>query len=210
MHDIDRTQVGSGSGPDTFQYRGRAGGVLSEEQETDLAMELLSTSSEAELENFLGDLIKSAGSAIGSFVRSPTGQAITGALKSAAKQYLPVAGQAIGGYFGGQTGADIGGQLGSAVGGAFEQESGEQELEDAKTFVRMAVDAVKNAAAAPPTANPRVVAQQAVAQAAKTFLPGLAGGAAGPATSADGGGSAGRGHSGRWIRRGSKIILHGV
>jgi uncharacterized protein (DUF697 family) len=157
MHDIDRTQFGFGSGPNPFQYGGRGPGghILSEEQEADLAMELLSASNEQELENFLGDLIKKAGSAVGSFIKSPTGQALTGTLKDLAKQYLPVAGKALGSMIGGQTGANIGGQLGSAVSGAFEMEAGEQEMEDAKTFVRLAVDAAKNAAAAPPNANPR-------------------------------------------------------
>ena len=213
MHDIDRTQIGFGSGPDAFQYRGGrgGGGILSEEQETDLAMELLSAGSDQELEQFLGDLIKKAGSAIGSFVKSPTGQALTGVLKNVAKQYLPVAGKALGGMIGGSTGADIGGQLGSAVGGAFEAESGEQEMEDAKTFVRMAVDAVKNAAAAPPSSNPRTVAQQAITQAAQVHAPALLqqGGASAPAAG-NGGTSSGRGHSGRWMRRGNRIVLYGV
>jgi hypothetical protein len=208
MHDIDRTQIGFGSEPDTFHYR-KHGGVLSEEQENDLAMELLSAESEEELENFLGDLIKKAGSAIGSFIKSPTGQALTGVLKGAAKKYLPAAAKALGGYIGGSTGADIGGQIGSAVSGAFETEFGERELEDAKTFVRMAVDAVKNAAAAPPSANPRAVAQQAIAQAAKVHIPGLLETTTAPSTSGAGA-SVGRGHSGRWMRRGSKIVLYGV
>ena len=128
MHDIDRTQVGYGSGPDPFQFRGagRGGRGITEEQEADLAMELLSTGNEQELEYFLGDLIKKAGSAVGTFIKSPTGQALTGTLKDLAKQYLPVAGKALGGMIGGQTGANIGGQLAGAVSGAFEMESGEQ------------------------------------------------------------------------------------
>jgi hypothetical protein len=211
MHDIDRTQFGFGSGPNQFQYGGRDGGrILSEEQEADLAMELLSASNEQELENFLGDLLKTAGSAVGSFIKSPSGQALTGTLKDLAKQYLPVAGKALGSMIGGQTGANIGGQLGSAVSGAFEMEAGEQEMEDAKTFVRLAVDAAKNAAAAPPNANPRAVAQQAIAQAAQTHAPGLLQ-SAGTSTAGVGGSrGASSGHSGRWMRRGNKIVLYGV
>jgi hypothetical protein len=212
MHDIDRTQIGFGSGPDAFQNRGRNGGgrMLTQEQEADLAMELLSADSEQELENFLGDLIKKAGSAVGSFVKSPTGQALAGTLKDLAKQYLPVAGKALGGMIGGQTGANIGGQIGGAVSGAFEMESGEQEMEDAKTFVRLAVDAAKNAAAAPPNANPRAVAQQAVAQAAQTHAPGLLEGAGAPTAGAGGQAAISGRHSGRWMRRGNKIVLYGV
>jgi uncharacterized protein (DUF697 family) len=211
MHDIDRTQIGFGSEPNPFQYGGRVGRgrILSEEREADLAMELLSASNEQELENFLGDLIKQAGSAVGSFIKSPTGQALAGTLKDVAKQYLPVAGKALGGMIGGQTGANIGGQLGSAVSGAFEMEASEQEMEDAKTFVRLAVDAAKNAAAAPPNANPRAVAQQAVAQAAQMHAPGLLQSASASAASVGGGGTLSS-HSGRWMRRGNKIVLYGV
>ena len=62
--------------------------------------------SEEELEQFLGDLVKRAGSAIGSFVRSDTGKALTSMAKDVAKQALPSVGQAVGGYFGGAPGAE--------------------------------------------------------------------------------------------------------
>src|SRR5215831_4837710 len=108
MHDIDRTQIGREM--ETFEYP-QGGRVFSEAQEMELASELLEVNSEAELERFLGDLISKAGKAVGSFVSSPTGQALGGMLKSAAGKLIPAAGSAIGGYFGGPTGAQIGGQL---------------------------------------------------------------------------------------------------
>src|SRR5262245_22143012 len=119
MHDIDRTQMEYGL--ETFEF-GETG-VFNENQENELAAELLEISSEAELDHFLGDLIKKAGSAVGSFISSPTGQALGGLLKGAAKKVLPMAGQAIGGYFGGSTGAQIGGKLASAASNLFESEN---------------------------------------------------------------------------------------
>ena len=71
----------------------------------ELASELLEVTSEAELDRFLGDLISRAGQAVGKFVKSPEGQAIGGILKGAAKQVLPGIGSAVGGYFGGATGS---------------------------------------------------------------------------------------------------------
>jgi hypothetical protein len=262
MHDIDRTQVGFGSTMETFQYPAPAK-VFSETQEMDLAAGLLGTNTEAEFDYFLGDLISKAGQAVGRFVSSPTGQALGGLLKGAASKLLPMAGQALGGYIGGPTGAQIGGQLASTAGGLLglntEAEAAEQEFEAARTFVRLAGDAVKNAAAAPPSANPVAVAHAALTEAAKTHAPILI--ATAPPTAAapqgeafvgdsggmgygrgmsdgygfqqppgqfpgmrpgafpygqpaegqePGGQSMGRAHSGRWIRRGNKIVLLGA
>ena len=103
MHNLDRTQVGFGQ--ELGEFECSSGETLGENELQELAAELMEVSDEAELDNFLGDLISKAGSAVGKFVSSPTGQALTGALKSAAKQLLPMAGKAVGGYFGGATGA---------------------------------------------------------------------------------------------------------
>src|SRR5262245_15167344 len=125
MHDIDRTQVEftpefGGYETENFEYSewSGEGGGLSEADEMQLASELLGVSSEAELDQFLGSLIKKASSAIGSVVRSPIGQAVGGVLKSAAKKALPLAGGALGGYIGGPLGAKIGSGLASAAGSA--------------------------------------------------------------------------------------------
>jgi len=207
MHNLDRTQVGFGQEMGDFEFS--EGEAFGENEMTELAAELMEVSSEAELDNFIGDLISKAGSAIGKFVGSPTGQALTGALKSAAKQLLPMAGQAVGGYFGGSTGSQIGGQLGSAASGLFGETEDEQEWEAANTFVKVATDAVKTAAQAPQGANPRQVAQQAVMQAVQTHAPGLLG-QQGGAGAAAGGNGAHHGHhkrTGRWIRKGDRIIV---
>jgi hypothetical protein len=213
MHDIDRTQMEftPESGYETEQYESWASesGLLSEADEMQLASELLGVSTEAELDQFLGDLIKKASSAIGSVVRSPIGQAVGGVLKSAAKKALPLAGGALGGYFGGPLGAKIGSGLASAAGSALglEAESMTQEdreFEGAKQFVRFAANTVKNAAAAPPSASPAATAQAAATAAARQFLPGLV------SQAVAGTGIAGRGQTGRWLRRGAKIVLYGV
>ena len=57
---------------------GMGGSVFSEVDETELAAQLLDVRGEHELDRFLGDLVKRAGQAVGTFVRSPTGQALNG------------------------------------------------------------------------------------------------------------------------------------
>src|SRR5262249_59463084 len=121
MHDIDRTQLGGGREYENYEFSGGGAGgrVFNEQQEWELAAQLLEVGNEQEFEQFLGDLISKAGSAIGSFVRSDIGKAAGGLLKSAAGKLLPMAGSAIGGYFGGPTGAQIGGKLAQTAGGPF-------------------------------------------------------------------------------------------
>jgi phage tail tape-measure protein len=199
MHDIDRTQMEFTPEMESFEYEAESEseGVFNEAEEMELASELMGVSSEAELEQFLGDLIKKAGSAIGSFVQSPTGKAIGGYLKGAAKKYLPTVGSAVGGWLGGSTGADIGGKLGSFASSKLELEA-EDEMETAKQFVRMAGEAVKNVVTAPTSPNVQKAAAAAISQAAKAVAPGL--------LAKVGGGTS----TGRWIRRGNRIIVIGV
>lgn len=101
------------------------GGLFSHEQELALAQELLTVNSEAELDRFLGDLIRQAGSAVGRIVSSPTGQAIGSTLKGTAQAALnagmkggnaQAVGKAAGSYLGGKAGSWAGGSLGSAAG----------------------------------------------------------------------------------------------
>lgn len=222
MHDIDRTFMEYNPEtelmPEAFEYAEAEwpgeiaeSGVFSETEEMELAAKLLGVASEQELDRFLGGLIQKAGRAVGQFVRSPTGQALGGILKGAAKQALPVVGSALGGYLGGAQGAQIGGQLASAAGRVFGLEleglsPEDREFEVAKGFVRFAGQAVKNAALSPTSADPRTAAHTAVVSAAQQHAPGLlAPSAAGAPPS-----TPGRRQSGRWIRRGNTIILIGV
>lgn len=235
MHDIDRTQLEYSPELEDYEYEqyeqyeygenewNAEAGVFNEAEAMELAAELLGVNSEEELEQFLGDLIKKAGKAVGQFVKSPVGQQLGGLLKGAAKKALPMVGSAIGGYFGGDAGAKIGSQAASTAGRIFGLEleglsPEDQEFEAAKSFVQFAGEAAKNAASAAPTANPKTIAQQAATAAARQLAPGLLAGAmagankmpaqAGKTCAACGRG--GRATSGRWYRRGNKIVLLGA
>jgi hypothetical protein len=230
MHDIDRirleTQSETGmfeAGPfeaEQFEFAqaetpyGETGEVFGETEQMELASELLEITSEAELDRFLGDLIGRAGQAIGKFVKSPEGQAIGGILKGAAKQVLPAIGSAVGGYFGGATGAKFGGDAASAASRAFGLEleglsSEDREFEVARRYVSFAGEAVKNLASAPSGLDPRTAANAAAAAAAQTHAPGLLSprqAGVEPQTYSP----FPTAHSGRWMRRGNKIILYGI
>jgi len=227
MHDIDRTQLeySQETGPfqqEEFEFQefesGAMPGELSEQEEIELAHELLAVNNEQELEQFLGSFIKRAVSTVGQIARSPISQAIGGVLKSVARKALPMAGAALGGYIGGPLGAKIGTGLANAAGKAvgLEQEFGEsEELEfaGARQFVRLAANTARQAAAAAAAgADPRIAAQSAALAAARKFAPGLVGSAPGTAGAVSFGAPllGHRSRSGRWIRRGHQIVLFGV
>jgi hypothetical protein len=180
--------------------------TFSEAEAGELANELLGVSNEAELDRFIGDLIKKAGSALGQAVRSPAGQAIGSLLKGAAKKALPLAGAAVGGYFGGPLGAQIGGGLANAASDALgleaEAMAGEdREFEGAQTFVKLAADAVKTALTAPPGTSPAAAARDAVTAAVHKHVPGLLTGGAGMMAEPQ------SGRVGRWVRQGRNIVI---
>lgn len=233
MHDIDRT-LGEAEGEmyeaGEFEFEAESGSVFNEATELELTAELLGVSNEAELEQFLGDLIKKAGHAIGQFARSPVGNALGGILKGAAKAALPVVGGALGTLVGGPAGGALGSTLAQKAGDIFGLEleglSGEdREFETARAFTKFAGEAAKNAAFAPPNADPQAAAKAAAVAAAKKFAPGLLASAQSPraygAAMANGiragaipEGAAAMGvggrRSGRWYRRGNRIVLLGV
>ena len=217
MHDIDRTQLEYSN--EQFEFGesewSPEGGTFSESEELELATELLSVTNEGEFDRFLGDLVSRATKAVGNFARSSAGQAVGGVLKGVAKKALPMAGTAIGTYFGGPLGAKIGSGIANAASSALglegEMAGEDREFEGAKQFVKIAGQTAATAAAAPPGANPRAVAQQAAMSAAMQHAPGLlAGGATSPGAPSAAGAAAGGARSGRWLRRGSKIVLYGV
>jgi uncharacterized protein (DUF697 family) len=183
--------------------------VFSPAEEMELAAELLEISDEAELDLFLGSLIRKAGRAVGKFVKSPVGKAIGGVLKGVAKQALPLAGGALGGVVGGPLGAKLGSSLASVAGKALGLEleglsDEDREFEAAKQFVRFAGETVKKTVTAPPTAPPAVAARSAAVAAAQRYAPGLIQG-----NGLQGGAANGRAraNSGRWIRRGRSILI---
>lgn len=181
---------------------------LNEMQEMELAAELLSVTNDREMEQFLGGLIKKAGS----FIKSPVGKALGGVLKGIAKKALPLVGGAIGSFVAPGVGTAIGSSLGSAAGRMFGLElegmsNEDMEFEVARRYVRLASAAAKAAAAAPKNLPPQQVAQKAVSIAARIHAPGLLG-SRGQGQQGGWGGNGGQ--SGRWIRRGRKIIIYGV
>jgi len=233
MHDIDRTQLeaaegyesphfdefgpGSGELGETGRFDEAAGlgpghqSSLGEQQEMELAAELLEVSSEEELEQFLGNVMGSVQGALGRFVSSDTGQALGGLLKSSlkdlTKQALPVVGRAIGQWvspqYGGEPGARIASAAGSLLGLELEGLSGEdREFEVSRQLVRFTSSAVQHAALAPRSVPGRVAARTAVQQAACRYAPGLLPRLQGRSTRL-------WPRSGRWVRRGRAIVLFG-
>lgn len=183
---------------------------FSEEEEMALAAELLEITDEQELDLFLGKLFKKAWRGIkkvGGKVLRPLGRV----LKGVAKKSLPFLGGALGSFIpipgvGTAVGSALGGALSRALEMEFEGMSpDQQEYEMARRFVKVAGAAARRAAIVPPTANPLMAAKSAVTLAMKRQIPGMAGitGSAIPS-------SLGTGRSGRWIRRGRKIIVMGA
>lgn len=205
MHDIDRTQGEYEPEVDSFEYTEEAElsidteaeSPFSEEEEMELAADLLEVTDEAELDQFLGKLAKRAWGGIKRFAKSSVGRKLGGLLKGVARKALPI----VGGAFGGPAGAMIASGAGKLFGLELEGMSQEdQEFEVARRFVRFAGAAAKKAAAAPPTIEPLSAARAALTAAARQHAPGLLSGVV----------AAGTGRSGRWIRRGKTIILLGA
>ena len=202
---------------DEFEYD-ETGSPFSEVEEAELAQELLGISSEGELDQFLGKLIKRAWRGASNLAKKVgVAKPLGGILKGVAKKLLPVAAGAAGTFFGGPAGAAIGSKIGSALGNALEMEfegsPEDREFEAAKTFVQVAGKAAQQAVNAPPTAPPVAVAKNAVVNATRNHLKRRRHRGRNGRSNYGGGGyggySSGR-RSGRWVRRGNKIIIFGV
>jgi hypothetical protein len=211
MHDIDRALFEM-EGEDEW---GEAEGGMHESTEMELAGEFLELTSEQELDRFLGNLLSSAVGAGKAFLGSDAGKAVGGLLKGAAKQVLPQIGRAVGDFIAPGTGGQIGSQLASSVGAKLGLEleglsAEDRELEAARAFVRFADETAQIAEAAPPSVPPTTAAAHAATVAAQHQLPGIAPvvralrppGSGGPPQHATA--------TGRWVRRGSTIVLHNV
>ena len=205
MHDIGQTML------DEAEFEGGevgAEGPLTETQEFELANELLEVTNEQELEQFLDDVLRTVGGAVGQFVRSDTGQALGAILKDAARQALPIVGRAVGQWVSPQQGGDIGADLatraGQVLGLELEGLSAEDaEFEAARQFVRFASDAARHACIAPPGAPGAPAALAAAEKAARVHAPGLL-------TRLQGRSGNLWPRSGRWVRRGRTIVLFGA
>jgi hypothetical protein len=139
----------------------------------ELAIELLEVTSEAELEQFLGNLLEKAWTGIKP-VASAISRPLGGVLKSVVKTALPFTATVADTYFGPAGGA-IAEKLGSLVREALEAEtattaSADRDLEKCRQFVRMAGKAASAAALAPTGASPIALAQKVLATSAQEKL----------------------------------------
>ncbi len=191
---------------------------FTEAEEIELAAELLSVSSEEELDQFLGKLFKGAWKGIKKVGRvvGKIAKPLGSVLKGVAKAALPVVGGALGSFI---PIPGVGTALGSALGGALskalelemeygELEEEEQEFEMARRLVRIAGTAARHAVLADPAVDPRSLAKSAVIAAARLHVPNLPA-SAGAGVSASSG-ARGPAHTGRWVRRGQAIVLLGA
>jgi hypothetical protein len=154
-------------------------GELHESLELELAHELLEITNEAELEEFLGKLVRRVARGASSFMKSSVGRAVGGVLRSVAKTALPMVGSALGSFVAPGLGTAIGGQLGSMASKLLEAEEremmgeAEAELEAARRYVRWAGGTVRNAMRAPYGVPPRTIARSAAVSSARSYAPRL-------------------------------------
>ncbi len=152
-------------------------GTFNEVTEMELASELLSIQSEAELDQFLGKLFNKAVGAVKNFAKSGTGKALGGMLKGLAKKALPIAGKALGTFIAPGIGTAVGGALGKAASNLFELEleglsAEDREFETARAFVRFAGNSARRASRMKP-ANPKQAARKSIIHSARRYAPGL-------------------------------------
>lgn len=195
-------------------YPAEAECLFCENGEMELAAELLEVTTDSELEEFLGNLIKRASRSMGSTIPAAARLAIGSILKGAARKVLPAIGSAAGGYFAGAPGASMGSQAATAAGRLFGLEleglSGEdQEFEVSRRFVRFAGDSVRNMARMAGSPDQQTAARNAAIAAARIHAPGFVK-SQGKTGSHEPAVSQSSGRSGRWMRRGNKIVLYGV
>jgi len=200
---------GEYEGGEDFYGEMESDSPFDETEEMELAADLLGVTNEEELEQFLGSLFRKIKNTVGRVVRSPIARNLFKFAKPLIRRALPMAGGAVGTALGGPLGGMAGGALANMAGRFFGLEleglsPEDQEFEVARRVVRLLGTAGKKAAMASPNKNPVAVAKAALKIAAKKHAPGLVRGGAIALP-------LGRGqHSGRWLRRGSKIILLGV
>lgn len=152
---------------------------FSEKEETELTLELLAVSSEAEMDQFLGKVFRKVWKGVkkvGSAVVKPLGSALKGVAKAA----LPFVGGALGSFIPiPGVGTMIGKMAGSALASTLEAEMetelagagrDEQEFGMALRFVRVAGSAARRAARAAPAQAPDDVVRSALEGAMNAHL----------------------------------------
>ena len=196
------------------EYGEEGEGPFGEDQEIELAAELLTVSDDAELDQFLGKLFRRAGKTARRALGTAAGKRLKTLLRGAAKKALPLAGRAVGTYFGGAKGGALGARLAAKGGQIFGLElegmsPEDQELEVARRYVRFAGEAARRAGRMGAHGDPRQVAGAALSAAARRHAPGMLRGG-GLAAAGGSGRQRGARRSGRWVRRGQSIVLFGA
>src|SRR5215510_13024625 len=131
-----------------LEYESFESEEISEQEELELAMELLSVQNEYEMEQFLGKLVRGIGRGL-----KAVGKVALPALKSLAKVALPIAGSALGSFIPiPGVGTMIGGAIGRAAANALELEyegmdPGQADIEKARRIVRILRSAVRELSA---------------------------------------------------------------
>ena len=194
-----------------FEYESFEGGETSEQEELELAMELLSVQNEYEMEQFLGKLVKGIGRGL-----KAVGRVALPALKSLAKVALPIAGTALGSFIPiPGVGSMIGGALGRAAANALELEfagmdPGQADIEKARRMVRILRSAVGELSSALGSSAPESAVRSALRSAVQRNIPGVNLSALNLAARAgSGSATATTTASGRWWRRGNTIVVDG-
>ncbi len=176
-----------------------------------LAAELMNVQNDAELQQFIGKLIRTGRN----LLRSPAGRVLVSGLRKVARKTLPMVAKVAGSALGGPAGGIIGGALGNLAVNAMGLEvqgmtQEEANFASARQFVRFARQAARIAdqAVTRPGANPATIARSAVMLAAQQYAPGLLGPQGGtiPAPRLTGV----RANRGVWVRRGNSIVIFGV
>ncbi|MCG8326209.1 MAG: hypothetical protein MI974_00930 [Chitinophagales bacterium] len=187
-------------------------------EDEELAYELLAVENEEELDQFLGSIFRKVASGARRLWNSKIGRKarsyLGGQIKSYGRKMIPTLGRKAGRYlgarYGGRHGGRYGGRAGHNVGRWVVDKLGwelemlhpeEQELEVAKKLVKIAKIAAKKTAKAAGSGHPpsKAVVKAAVRSAARQVLK--------KGAIKKHGGSR---HSGRWVRKGTKIVVLGA
>jgi hypothetical protein len=193
-----------------FEFESFESGEMSEQEELEFAMELLSVQNEYEMEQFLGKLVRGIGRGLKSI-----GKVALPALKSLAKVALPIAGKALGSFIPiPGVGTMIGGAIGRAAANALEMEfagmdPGQADIEKARRIVRVIRSALRELSMALGAPSESAV-RSALASAVQRNIPGVnlsirrETAPMGMASE-----TAATTASGRWWRRGNTIVVDG-
>ena len=201
--------LSGGTGEFEFEYEAFGSGEMSEQEELELAMELLSVQNEYEMEQFLGKLVKGIGRGL-----KAVGKVALPALKSLAKVALPIAGKALGSFIPiPGVGTMIGGAIGRAAANALELEyegvdPGQADIEKARRVVRVLKSAVGDLSSTLGPASPESV-RSALTSAVQRNIPGanLSSMNAAATRKTSAAATAAPTSTGRWWRQGDSIVI---